>query len=140
MPGWKHINPGVYEEITVANGDHVMFHTASTTSPVEPPAKLYDYGTACGESTPATTPSPIRRWTAVSFVLHTRDFEVTATETAHFTSAMQILGQIVGNLIIRSFEDSNAVKIVALATWRWWDVYTRRATPKSRVPRAVRSG
>ncbi|MHB1135060.1 MAG: pilus assembly protein TadG-related protein [Chloroflexota bacterium] len=122
--GWKHIYPGTYEEIYVANGDRVMFHPGIYEITGGASGKNFSIqGTASGKSPlPIADPTNPPHGDPVSFVLGADvTFEMTATGIVRFRSAMWITDEngntrAANNLVIRAKEDSNAVKIVAQAS------------------------
>ena len=107
--GWRHIYPGTYSSISVGSGDHVMFHPGVYRITGQ---GVKIQGFAAGLST-TPFPSPYTYddppvGAPLSFVLDDgTTFEITADGTAHFTSSADY-----ANLIIRSSDDKNAVKIV----------------------------
>lgn len=114
VDGWRHIYPGTYKEIQVSPGHRVMFH--SGVYHVDKTMKIQ--GIAAGEQ-PLPIASPFSNGNPdvgepVCIVLRDSDatFEITADGTVRFRSAETIGGIVTDNLVIRSLNDHNAVKIV----------------------------
>ncbi len=104
---WKLIMPGTYRSITVDNGDHVLFQKG-VYRVTKNDFKIQGVAAGFGDPHTFANQNVPDFGEPVSFVLDDGvTFDVTSSGTARFRS-----GPEYNNLIIRSFQDGNAVKIV----------------------------
>ncbi|MHB1417196.1 MAG: hypothetical protein ACYC1C_18275, partial [Chloroflexota bacterium] len=113
--GWKHIDAGTYKDIEVAPSDHVMFGSGVYHITNSILIQGYAAGTSSLPMANNDDPPP---GDPVSFVVYdNKEFTITSDAVVRFASASTFTDQygntkVANNLIIRSLNDHNAIKIV----------------------------